>query len=100
MNNPLKDVAEAFELDLLPQEEQQEVLAEVHTAVYKGALMKLIERMDEPTREEFAALLATDPSEEDALAFFTEKVPDADLAIKEAVTDVLSDILAGQQGTV
>jgi hypothetical protein len=86
---------EALELDeLAPGEEQDELLTDLNSAIFKSSLVRMIESMDEKTREEFATLMENEASEEELEKFLAEKVPGAEKAIEEAVASIADDILA------
>jgi hypothetical protein len=89
-----QSLLDALDISELPVEEQEEFLLELNALVFKGSLIRLIERMDEPTKDAFNALMDTDPSEEDVEAFLTERVPDADVAVQETLEELTNDILA------
>ncbi len=84
----------ALDLESLSPEEQEAMLLEINELVFKGSMVRLIERMDESTRDEFTKLMDSDASEEEVEAFLAEKVPDADQAVADAVSELTSDILA------
>jgi hypothetical protein len=62
--------------------------------IFKGTLVRLIERMDEPSRDEFNALLDSNPSEDAIQEYIQANVPDADSAVAETVAELTDDILA------
>lgn len=86
-------ILDALNFTALEQEEQQELLLDLHELIFKSTFLRLLERMDEQTREEFTALLDRDASEEEVQGFLELKVPDADSAVEEAVQELTSDIL-------
>jgi hypothetical protein len=79
--------------DLLP-EEQEELLLDLNSLIWEGSLIRLIEKMDDSTKEAFEKLLAADASEDEIQAFLTEHVPDADQAVTDTVQELTDDILA------
>ncbi len=90
----LKKIMDALHIEALAPEEQEEILLDLNSLIFKGSLVRLVEKMDDDTREEFNAFVETDPSEEQMDAFLKEKVPGTDEAVKEAIEDLASDILA------
>ncbi|HPG65176.1 MAG TPA: hypothetical protein PLE82_07550 [Saccharofermentans sp.] len=94
MTTEIKTIAEALDLEALLPEEQEEILLELNSLVFKGSLLRLIERMDEKTKEDFNALMDTEPEEEMVLAFLESRVPDADKAVTETLEELTGDILA------
>ena len=85
---------DAIGISELAPEEQEELLLDLNSLIFKGSLVRLIERMDTSTRDAFNALLDTDPSEDEVEAFLAERVPNADLAVQETLNELTSDILA------
>ena len=77
----------------LEQSEQEELLLDLQSLVYKGSLIRLIERMDEQTQEKFNVFLDTSPDEEAVMAFISKHVADADAVVQETLTDIKNDIL-------
>jgi len=88
------DILKALDIAQLPPEAQEEILLDLGDLVFHGSILRLIERMDEKTKEDFDALLERNSSEEDVMAFLQERVPDADSAVQETIEDLRSDILA------
>ncbi|MBA3789135.1 hypothetical protein H0X32_01925 [Patescibacteria group bacterium] len=87
-------ILDALNLSELEPEEQEEILLDLNDLVFKGTLIRLIERMPARIREEFDSLLATDPSEDVMEAFIQKNVPDADSAVTETLAELTDDILA------
>ncbi len=85
---------EALALDQLSPEEQEALLLEINEIVFKGSMTRLIESMDESTREEFAKLMESDADDEQLEAFISARVPNADKAVAETVQELSDDILA------
>ncbi len=93
-SNRFDKLVEALDLSALPLEEQNELLLDLNSVIFKSSLLTMIETMDEPTREEFAVLMEEEASEEDLEAFLMEKVPGAEAAVQQAVESLADDILA------
>lgn len=87
-------VMDALELNELPPEEQEALLLELNSLIFRGSMVRLIERMDEQTREDFAQLVDGGVDEGALEAFLKERVPDADSAVAETVQEISDDILA------
>lgn len=85
---------EALGIDALAPEEQEAMLLDLNELIFKGTLVRLIERMDEKIAKEYDALVERGAGEDEMLAFFQEKVPDADSAVTETVEELRNDILA------
>ena len=88
------DLVEALGIKDLQPSEQEELLLDLGDLVFRGSMLRLIERMDEPTQADFEELLARNPSEEQVTAFLEERVPDSGQAVEETLDELRSDILA------
>ncbi len=89
-----KVLEKAMDLSALPIEEQEELLTELNDVAYETALLRIIEQMDDVSRDAFNALLETEPTEEQVMAFIEERVPNADEIIEATVDELQDDILA------
>ncbi len=87
------NILDALNFSALEPDEQQEMLMELHELIFKGTFIRLLERMDERSREEFTAMLEADASDEEVQGFIETKVPDAESAVLETVQELTSDIL-------
>lgn len=94
MNTTDQTLLDLLGLDALLPEEQQQVLADVGSLIFEGTLVRLIEQMDEPTREQFDALMANDAPEDEVLDFLKRNVPGADAAVAQTIEELRNDILA------
>ena len=90
----LEQIMTALDMADLSNEEQQEFLLELNSLIFKGSLVRLVERMDDSTRQEFSTLMDTDPEIEQVEQFLESKVENADGAVLETINDLTSDILA------
>lgn len=90
----LSPILDALQLTELPAEEQEALLLELNELVFKGTMVRLIERMDEPSRDEFTKLMESDADEASVEAFLRERVTNADQVVAETVAELADDILA------
>jgi succinate dehydrogenase flavin-adding protein (antitoxin of CptAB toxin-antitoxin module) len=86
-------ILEALNLAELEPAEQEEILLDLNELVFKGTLVRLIERMSQKAREEFDQLLNSNASEDEIQAFITKHVPDPDSAVTETLAELTNDIL-------
>jgi hypothetical protein len=91
---PLAQIEKALGLDELEQDERDQIIADIGDLVFRSSMVRFIERMDEPTKDKFDALMARNPGEEAVVAFLEANDPDADGVIQSAVQDITNDILA------
>lgn len=87
-----EEIIAALKVDELSESEQEEFLLELNDIVLKSTLARIIERMDDTTRDDFAALLDREASDDEVEAFLAERVPEAAGALDEAIADITSDI--------
>ncbi|MDB5237452.1 MAG: hypothetical protein JWL88_554 [Parcubacteria group bacterium] len=78
----------------MPVEEQEQVLLKMNELIFRGSIMRMLEQMDQPTRDAFNSLVESEGSEEDLQAFLKKNVPNADQAVADTVAALTSDILA------
>ena len=90
---PTPSILDALELDALPAAEQQEVLLTLNDLIFRGSLVRLIERMDADQHDAFSALLSRDAPEEE-LNDFLKNIPGSEDVVKETVDELTSDILS------
>jgi GTP1/Obg family GTP-binding protein len=85
---------DALDISALPVEEQEELLLDLNSLIFKSSLVRMIENMDEATREEFSVLMEKNPDEGELEAFLLNRVPNAEGSVQEAIETLADDILA------
>ena len=90
----LETLINALDLSELPVEEQEEILIDINDLVIKGAMVRIVERMDEKTRDKFSDFLDTLPNEDQIADFIEKHVPNSENVVKETIADYADDILA------
>ncbi|HEY0948094.1 MAG TPA: DUF5663 domain-containing protein [Candidatus Paceibacterota bacterium] len=95
MNPDYRTILDTLDVAALPEEDQQALLEDLHELVFKGSLVRMIEQMDDATKEAFEALMTSDAAEEQIEAFLKERVPGADQAVEDTVRELAGDILSG-----
>lgn len=93
-NSKFSQISDALGLEELSPEEQEEILLDLNALVFKGSLVRLIERMDASARDDFAVLMDRNADEEEVDTFLKERVPNADQAVLDTVEELTNDILA------
>lgn len=89
-----KTLLDALRLEELLPQEQEELLLDLSSLIFKGSLLRMMDTMNESTRQALSDLIEQDISEEEVQAFLKEKVPEADQAVIDTVKDLTDDILA------
>ena len=87
-------MVDALDISALPVEEQEELLLDLNSLIFRSSLVRMIENMDEATREEFSVLMDKNPDEEELEAFLLNRVPNAEESVQEAIETLADDILA------
>lgn len=90
----LERIITALNMEELAPEEQQDLMLELNSLVFRSALTRIVEQMDEATRTQFTAFVDTNPTQEQLAAFLIETVPGADKAVEDTVAELTSDILS------
>lgn len=90
----VETLLEVLDIEGLPPEEQEDLLLELNEIIFKGTFVKLLERMDDATKDDFDQLMSGEPSEDQVMAFLQERVPDADQAVEETIQELRDDILS------
>jgi non-homologous end joining protein Ku len=85
---------DALGLEILEPAERIEILNDLNDLIFKGTVVRLLERMDDKQKDEFDGLMASDADEEEVMAFLENKVPGAEEAVEDTVAELESDILA------
>lgn len=92
--NTQEQLLAALDLEGLPPEEQERLLLDLNSLIFRGSLLRLIEAMEEPARAEFAALMDSGADEGAIEAFLAARGPSADEAVRETIQDLTDDILS------
>lgn len=93
-NTNLAQVLDALDLSELPVEEQEELLIELNKLVFQGSILRLYEKLDPKSKQEFLKLLDSNPDDSRVDAFLRERVTNPDSAVAETVKEISDDILA------
>jgi hypothetical protein len=91
-----ESILEAIHYDQLSPSDQEAFLLDLNSLIYRGAVLRTVELMDEPTRAAWHDLVMSDAPEEKMRAFLERRVPGADLALADTVESLADDILAIQ----
>ena len=93
----MEDILTSLGLEDLSEEEQQTLLLDIQSLIFKGTMVRILEKMNDEEKEAFNAFLESDPSEDEMMSYMEEKVPQAKDAALEAISELKNDILAGTQ---
>ncbi|HUQ30204.1 MAG TPA: hypothetical protein VM103_01650 [Candidatus Paceibacterota bacterium] len=88
------NLLQALNLDAFEPKEQEELLLTLSDLVFRGSLVRLVERMDDKTRLDFSVLCVKGASEEAMADFIKERVPNADAVVRETIDELAADVAA------
>lgn len=80
-----QDLLKELGIDKLPPEKAEEMVATIGRILYQAVLIRVMERLSDPEKDEFAALLDKEADEDAIYAFLTAKVPDLNALVEEEV---------------
>lgn len=97
MKNSPQDILEALGVQDLTEEEQQNMLLDLQSLLFRGSIIRMLEQMNEQQKNAFNEYLEVNPSEEDMMAYLEKNVPDAEGAIRDTLSELKNDILASTE---
>jgi hypothetical protein len=89
-----QNILDAVEFSKLTPTEQEIFLLDLNSTIFRGAVTRTVELMDDATASAWYELLAHGASEEKMQQFLTRNVPQAELVLADTVETLASDILA------
>ncbi|OGI14495.1 MAG: hypothetical protein A3E38_00745 [Candidatus Moranbacteria bacterium RIFCSPHIGHO2_12_FULL_54_9] len=81
-----KELIEAFRLEGIPGDKQEELLAKIGEALLKRIFLETMEKMGEAGIAEYEALLEKNAKQEELEAFFETKIPGYNVFVRGIVT--------------
>lgn len=85
---------ETLDITSLPPDEQEALLVEIQELITQGVMARVVEGMNDETRNAFEALLAGDADESAITTFLEQQVPNMDTIVAEIVAELQDDILS------
>lgn len=92
--NAYQSILDAVEFDELTKEEQESFLLELNSVIYKGAVIRALERMDDRTRRAWYELIRRNASAEEMERFLSRRAQVAETALADTIESLADDILA------
>ncbi len=92
--SPTEKLFEAMGLSEYTEQEQEQLLVDVSDTIFQSTLMRLIEKMDTGTRNDFNKLMDSNADGESVVSFLKQRVKNADDAMRESVREVTEDIVS------
>lgn len=93
----MEDILETLGIQDLSEEEQQTMLLDLQSLVFRGSVIRMLEQMDEQKKDAFNEFLSGNPTEEDMMAYLEKNVPDAEGAVRDTLAELKNDILASTE---
>jgi hypothetical protein len=93
-SSELPSLLKALQLSELEPNEQEKILLDIDELIFKGTMIRIMEQMNEKSREKFTVLLESDSPEEDIEKFIEIHAPNADSAVIETIKELTDDMLA------
>jgi hypothetical protein len=87
-------ILSSVEFDKLTPPEQEAFLLDLNSTIFRSAVVRTVELMDDATTNAWYDLLAHGATEEKMQQFLSRNVPEAELALAETVETLADDILA------
>ena len=81
-----QELIEAFHLEGVPKEKQEELLAKIGEALLKRIFIETMEKMGDESVKEYEALLDKEAKQEELEAFFENKIPGYTIFVRGVVT--------------
>lgn len=81
-----KELIEAFHLEDVPADKQEELLSKIGEALLKRIFLETMEKMGEANVKEYEALLDKEAKGEEIEAFFESKIPGYNIFVRGVVT--------------
>lgn len=88
----IENLISALNLSNYPQEEQERIILELSDTLFRGTLVRLIERMDDATRTDLNTLMEGDVDSEKVVAFLKERVSGADEVVREVLHEITNNM--------
>lgn len=88
----IETLISALNLSAYSQEKQEQIILNISDTLFKGTLVRLVERMDDATRNDLNTLMESDISSEDVVTFLKERVSGADEVVHEVLHEITNDI--------
>jgi hypothetical protein len=88
------NLLETLGLSSFSPPEQEEMLLTLSDLIFRGSLVRLVERMDDQTRLDFSVMCVKGATNEDMATFIKERVPDADAVVRETIDELAADVAA------
>lgn len=98
--NPIKNnIANVLNIDNLPEEEREKILADIGSVIFQNVLMRVLEKMSEKEQDDFEKLLDNNGNPEEIFDFLNSKTKDFPKIIeeeaikfKDKATNIMSQI--------
>lgn len=90
-----KELIEAFHLEEVPADKQEELLSKIGEALLKRIFLETMEKMGDENVKEYEALLDKEAKQEELEAFFESKIPGYNIFVRDVVTKFKQELAEG-----
>ncbi|MEI6660295.1 MAG: DUF5663 domain-containing protein [bacterium] len=94
-----QNIIKVLGIDQLPQDKQAEAMERLGGIVYQEVMLRVLDTMSEPDKDEFEKLVEKTPDPESLFTYLASKVPDLDKIVAEEAeslrteaSDIMSDL--------
>lgn len=92
-----KELIEAFHLEGVPADKQEELLSKIGEALLKRIFLDTMEKMGDANVKEYEEMLDRGAKEAELEAFFESKIPGYNVFVRGVVTKFKEDMAEGLQ---
>ena len=92
-----QNIIQILGIDKLPIEQQKDAMERLGGIVYQEVMLRVLDIMSEPDKDEFEKLIEKNPNPEVMFAYLATKVPDIDKIVEEeaqSLRDESGDIMS------
>ncbi len=90
-----KELIEAFHLEGVPADKQEELLSKIGEALLKRIFLETMEKMGDENVKEYEELLDKEAKQEELEAFFESKIPGYNIFVRGVVTKFKEELAEG-----
>lgn len=90
-----KELIEAFHLEDVPLDKQEELLAKIGESLLKRIFLDTMEKLGDANMKEYEEMLDREAKQEELEAFFENKIPGYNIFVRGVVTKFKEELVEG-----
>lgn len=90
-----KELIEAFHLENVPFDKQEELLAKIGESLLKRIFLDTMEKLGDTNMKEYEEMLNREAKQEELEAFFENKIPGYNIFVRGVVTKFKEELAEG-----